>query len=55
MASKKPKSVDVNSPNFTKIKNKIDTEYATDRVSAISDEEMKAMVYEVFGDSLQPR
>jgi isopropylmalate/homocitrate/citramalate synthase len=42
-------------PYIMKIKDKIDAEYAADRVSAISDEEMTTMVNEVFGDSLQPR
>jgi isopropylmalate/homocitrate/citramalate synthase len=42
-------------PYVIKIKDKIDAEYAADRVSAISDEEMTAMVREVFGDKLQPR
>jgi len=36
----------------TKIKDKIDAEYAADRVSAISDEEMTAWMKEVFGDNL---
>jgi isopropylmalate/homocitrate/citramalate synthase len=42
-------------PHVMKIKDKIDAEYSADRVSAISDEEMTAMVREVFGDKLQPR
>ncbi len=41
-------------PHVMKIKDKIDAEYAADRVSAISDEEMTAMVKEVFGDKLLP-
>ncbi len=42
-------------PHVMKIKDKIDAEYAADRVSAISDEEMTQMVREVFGDNLQLR
>ncbi|MHC4648487.1 MAG: 2-isopropylmalate synthase [Planctomycetota bacterium] len=41
-------------PLITKIKDKIDAEYAADRVSAISDEEMFKWVREVFGDDLPP-
>jgi len=42
------------SPRIAKIKDKIDAEYAADRVSAISDEEMFDWVCEVFGDDLPP-
>ena len=38
----------------TKIKDKIDSEYIDDRVSAISDEEMFLWTKEVFGDDLPP-
>jgi len=41
-------------PRVTKIKDKIDSEYAADRVSVISDDEMFAWVREVFGDNLPP-
>jgi len=41
-------------PHITKIKDRIDEEYAADRVSAISDEEMFQWVAEVFGDDLPP-
>jgi isopropylmalate/homocitrate/citramalate synthase len=41
-------------PRVIKIKDRIDGEYAVDRVSAISDEEMTALCKEVFGDSLPP-
>ena len=36
---------------IAKIKDKVDAEYASDRVSAISDEEMFAWVKDAFGDS----
>jgi len=39
---------------IAKIKDKVDAEYASDRVSAISDEEMLAWVKEAFGDDLPP-
>jgi len=39
-------------PRVMKIKDKIDAEYAENRVSAISDEEMFKWVREVFGDDL---
>jgi len=39
-------------PRITKIKDKIDAEYAADRVSAISDEEMLEWVREAFGGEL---
>jgi isopropylmalate/homocitrate/citramalate synthase len=39
-------------PRITKVKNRIDAEYAADRVSAISDEEMLRWIKEAFGDSL---
>jgi len=42
-------------PRVTKIKEKIDAEYAEDRVSAISDDEMFAWVKEAFGDTLPSR
>jgi isopropylmalate/homocitrate/citramalate synthase len=41
-------------PRVTKIKEKIDAEYAENRVSAISDDEMFQLVREVFGDTLPP-
>jgi len=41
-------------PRITKIKDKIDVEYAADRVSIISDEEMLKWVRDVFGDDLPP-
>lgn len=41
-------------PRVTKIKDKIDVEYADNRVLAISDEEMFAWVKEVFGNDLPP-
>jgi isopropylmalate/homocitrate/citramalate synthase len=41
-------------PRITKIKDKIDAEYAADRVSAISDEEMLEWVREAFGGELPP-
>lgn len=39
-------------PHVTKIKNKIDVEYADNRVSAISDDEMFMWIREVFGNDL---
>ena len=41
-------------PRVVKIKDRIDSEYAEDRISAISDEEMFAWVKEAFGDTLPP-
>ncbi len=41
-------------PCITKIKEKIDTEYANNRVSPISDEEMFQWAKEAFGDKLPP-
>jgi isopropylmalate/homocitrate/citramalate synthase len=41
-------------PRITKIKDKIDAEYAADRVSAITDEEMFEWVREAFGGELPP-
>jgi isopropylmalate/homocitrate/citramalate synthase len=41
-------------PRITKIKDKIDAEYAADRVSAISDEEMLEWMREAFGGELPP-
>jgi len=41
-------------PRVTKIKEKIDAEYAENRVSAISDDEMFRWVREVFVDTLPP-
>ena len=41
-------------PRVTKIKEKIDAEYAENRVSAISDDEMFQLIREVFGDTLPP-
>ena len=39
-------------PHITKIKDRIDAEYADNRVSAISDDEMFRWMREAFGDSL---
>ena len=41
-------------PRVTKVKDKIDAEYAADRVSAITDEEMFEWVREAFGGELPP-
>lgn len=41
-------------PRITKIRDKITAEYASDRVSAISDEEMFDWVRDVFADDLPP-
>lgn len=41
-------------PRVTRVKDKIDAEYAADRVSAISDEEMFELVKEAFGGELPP-
>ncbi|MDH7599440.1 MAG: hypothetical protein QHH07_07380 [Sedimentisphaerales bacterium] len=41
-------------PRVISIKEKIDAEYAQDRVSGISDQEMYQWVKEVFGDQLPP-
>ena len=41
-------------PHVIAIKDKIDAEYAADRVSAISEKEMDAWTKEVFGDDLPP-
>lgn len=41
-------------PRVTKIKDKIDAEYAADRVSMISDDEMFEWVREAFGGDLPP-
>lgn len=41
-------------PKVTKIKDYIDAEYADDRVSAVSDEEMFNWAQEVFGSDLPP-
>ncbi|HIJ67388.1 MAG TPA: 2-isopropylmalate synthase [Planctomycetes bacterium] len=41
-------------PRVVAIKDKIDSEYAADRVSAISDEEMNAWINEAFGKDLPP-
>jgi len=41
-------------PKITKIKDWIDAEYAADRVSAISDDEMFDWVCKAFGDELPP-
>ena len=41
-------------PHIMKIKDKIDAEYSSDRVSAISDDEMTAWIVEIFGDNLPP-
>ena len=42
------------SPRITKIKDRIDAEYAADRVSTISDEEMFEWMRESFGDDMPP-
>lgn len=42
-------------PRVQKVKNHVDDEYARDRVSAISDEEMFAWVKEAFEDTLPPQ
>jgi isopropylmalate/homocitrate/citramalate synthase len=42
------------SPHITWIKDKIDAEYAANRVSAISDEEMFEWMRETFGDEMPP-
>ena len=41
-------------PRVTRIKDRIDAEYAADRVSSISDEEMHQWVREAFGADLPP-
>jgi len=41
-------------PRVTKIKDRIDAEYAADRVSAISDEELLEWMREAFGGELPP-
>ena len=41
-------------PRVTRIKDRIDAEYAADRVSSISDEEMDQWVREAFGADLPP-
>lgn len=41
-------------PHVIAIKEKIDTEYAADRIAAISDDEMIAWCEELFGDNLPP-
>jgi len=41
-------------PRVTKIKDRIDAEYAADRVSAISDDEMLQWVHEAFDNKLPP-
>jgi len=41
-------------PRIVKIKNRIDTEYSDNRVSAISDEEMFIWVRQAFGNNLPP-
>lgn len=41
-------------PRVSKVKNKIDDEYASERVSAISDEELFQWVSEAFGGTLPP-
>jgi len=42
------------SPRITKIKDRIDAEYAANRVSTISDEEMFEWMRESFGDDMPP-
>ena len=41
-------------PHIAKIKDRIDAEYADNRVSAISDDEMRRWMREVFDDNLPP-
>jgi len=41
-------------PRVIAIKDRIDAEYAADRISAISDQEMEAWIRKEFGDSLPP-
>jgi isopropylmalate/homocitrate/citramalate synthase len=41
-------------PRVITIKDRIDAEYAADRISAISDDEMIAWAEELFGDKLPP-
>jgi isopropylmalate/homocitrate/citramalate synthase len=41
-------------PRITKIKDKIDAEYAADRVAMVSDEEMFAWIKDAFGSDLPP-
>ena len=41
-------------PRVIAIKDKIDAEYASDRVSAVSDEEMAVWITEAFGDKMPP-
>ena len=41
-------------PHVIAIKDRIDTEYAADRVSTISDDEMIAWAEEIFGKNLPP-
>jgi hypothetical protein len=41
-------------PRIARIKDRIDAEYSSDRVSAISDEEMFEWVREAFGYDLPP-
>ena len=41
-------------PRVTRIKNRIDQEYANERLSVISDEEMLEWMKEAFGDELPP-
>ena len=41
-------------PRVLKIKDRIDAEYAVDRVSAISDQEMAQWVKEAFGSQMPP-
>jgi len=41
-------------PRVSKIKDNIDAEYAAERVSAVSDEEMKAWIEKAFGRDLPP-
>ena len=47
-------SIPKHDPYVLKIKDKIDAEYAADRVSAVSDQEMTAWCQEVFGTDLPP-
>jgi len=41
-------------PVVTKVKNKVDNEYAANRVSAISDDEIEQWVRQAFGENLPP-
>ena len=46
--------IDKHDPRVIAIKEKIDSEYAADRISAISDDEMNAWIKKAFGKKLPP-